>query len=141
MPLVARHADWWNCVGGARPRFDELAPLRGDARISAQYAVGLVTDERMRAKVVERTGRRMPATSWGPPLVGSPEELRAMFLAEAERGVDLMIVRFHDRAEPDTIDVFGREVIAPVQEVIGSARTDRRRDDDTNAEKETQCDH
>ncbi len=61
-----------------------------------------------------------------------------MFVAEAERGVDLMIVRFHDRAEPDTIDVFGREVIAPVEEVIGSARTDQRHGDRTNTEKETQ---
>lgn len=42
MPLVARHADWWNCVGSARERLGELAPLRGPARISAQYAVGLL---------------------------------------------------------------------------------------------------
>ncbi|CAM3212849.1 alkanesulfonate monooxygenase SsuD/methylene tetrahydromethanopterin reductase-like flavin-dependent oxidoreductase (luciferase family) [Williamsia muralis] len=116
MPLVAEHADWWNCVASARSSFDELAPLRGDAKISVQYPVGVVVDERSRAKVAERTARRMPESGWGAPLIGTPEELAATFESEADRGVELAIVRFHDRADPDTIDRFGRDVISALSE-------------------------
>lgn len=112
MPLVAEHADWWNCVASARPRFDELTPLRGAARISVQYPVGVVVEEQSRAKLVERAARRMPESGWGPALIGTSGELAATFASEAERGVELAIVRFHDRADPDTIDRFGRDVIS-----------------------------
>lgn len=112
MPLVAEHADWWNCVAAARPRFDELAPLRGTAKISVQYPVGVVVEEESRAKVAERAARRMPESGWGPTLIETPGELAATFASEAERGVELAIVRFHDRADPDTMDVFGRGVIS-----------------------------
>ncbi|MBM7368859.1 LLM class flavin-dependent oxidoreductase [Gordonia hydrophobica] len=114
MPLVAEHAQWWNCVASARSRFDELAPLRGAARISVQYPVGVVVDESSRSKVAERTARRMPESGWGEPLIGTLDELAEKFESEAERGVELAIVRFHDRADPDTLDRFGREVIAPL---------------------------
>jgi alkanesulfonate monooxygenase SsuD/methylene tetrahydromethanopterin reductase-like flavin-dependent oxidoreductase (luciferase family) len=116
MPLVAKYADWWNCVAGARPDFDEIAPMRGAAKISVQYPVGVVADERSREKVTERAARRMPESNWGPALIGTPDELVAMFTAEAERGVELMIIRFHDRADANTIDLFGREVISVLRD-------------------------
>ncbi|WP_124708194.1 LLM class flavin-dependent oxidoreductase [Gordonia insulae] len=116
MPLVAKHADWWNCVASARPRFNELAPLSGAAKISVQYPVGVVTDEATRAKVAERSARRMPESGWGPALIGTTDELTARFASEADRGVKLAIVRFHDRADPDTIDLFGRDVISALRE-------------------------
>lgn len=112
IPLVARYADWWNCVAYARSDFEEIAPMRGAAKVSVQYPVGVVVDERSREKVAERTVRRMPVSSWGPELIGTPDELVQMFTAEADRGVELMIIRFHDRADANTIDLFGREVIS-----------------------------
>ncbi len=45
MPLVAELADWWNCPGASRPQLWEVAALAGNARISAQYAGGVVTEE------------------------------------------------------------------------------------------------
>lgn len=116
MPLVAEYADWWNCVGGARDQLDDLRPLSGGARLSVQYAVGVVTEESLRAKVIERTARRLPESGWGAALVGTPAELVGMFEAEIDRGVELCIVRLHDLADPETIKIFGREVIAPIQE-------------------------
>jgi alkanesulfonate monooxygenase SsuD/methylene tetrahydromethanopterin reductase-like flavin-dependent oxidoreductase (luciferase family) len=115
MPLVAAHADWWNCVGSARDRLEELAPLRGSARISAQYAVGLVHHEEDRAQVNARIARRMPEAAWGRPLVGTPEELVEQFRAERARGVELFVVRFDDFGSPETLLRFGAEVIAPMR--------------------------
>jgi alkanesulfonate monooxygenase SsuD/methylene tetrahydromethanopterin reductase-like flavin-dependent oxidoreductase (luciferase family) len=58
----------------------------------------------------------MPESNWGPALIGTPDELVEMFAAEAERGVELMIIRFHDRADADTIELFGREVISVLRD-------------------------
>lgn len=111
MPLVAAHADWWNCIGGARDRLEELAPLRGAARISAQYAVGVVHHEEDRAAVSARVSRRMPEPAWGPALVGTPAELVELFASERARGVELAVVRFDDFGAPETLRRFGAEVI------------------------------
>ncbi|WP_024795252.1 LLM class flavin-dependent oxidoreductase [Tomitella biformata] len=112
MPLVARHADWWNCVASARDRLEELSGLRGAARISAQYAVGVARTGAERAEVAAATTRRMPESGWGQALVGTPDELVALFAAERERGVEQCIVRFHDFGTAETLELFGREVIA-----------------------------
>ncbi|MEE2034836.1 LLM class flavin-dependent oxidoreductase [Rhodococcus chondri] len=115
MPLVAQHADWWNCVGGARDRLEELATLRGAARISAQYAVGFAEDATDIPEVSAATARRMPESGWGAPLVGTAAELVEQLHAEYRRGVELAVLRFHDFADPATLERFGRDVIAPMR--------------------------
>jgi alkanesulfonate monooxygenase SsuD/methylene tetrahydromethanopterin reductase-like flavin-dependent oxidoreductase (luciferase family) len=115
MPLVAEHADWWNCVGHARPRFDELAPLRGNARISAQYPVGFAADASDVDEVAAATARRMPESGWGEPILGTADAIVEQLLAEHERGVELFVLRFHDFADPATLRRFGRDVIAPLR--------------------------
>ncbi|WP_067662991.1 LLM class flavin-dependent oxidoreductase [Nocardia miyunensis] len=117
MPLVSKHADWWNCVGSARHRLGQLAPLRGKARISAQYAVGVLESETQRAEVTAKVARRMPENSWGAPFIGTPDQLVEMFAAERARGVELFIVRFHDLGSEATLKFFGREVAAAVKGV------------------------
>ncbi|WP_040830888.1 LLM class flavin-dependent oxidoreductase [Nocardia jiangxiensis] len=122
MPLVAEHADWWNCVAGARERMDELAPLRGDARISAQYPVGLVhpgdDPEEVRAKLL----RRMPESAWGPAVVGTSKKLLAYFTGERARGVELFILRFHDHAPARTLELFAAEVATPLRRAAAAER-------------------
>lgn len=115
MPLVAKHADWWNCVGSARHRLDELAPLRGKARISAQYAVGFARTTDEVPEVAAATTRRMPKDGWGEPLVGTADMLIDQIQAERARGVELFVLRFHDFADPVTLARFGREVITPLR--------------------------
>lgn len=66
MPLAGRYAHWWNRVGSARDRLEQLAPLRGKARISAQYAVGLAPTAAACDEVAVVVARRMPASAWGP---------------------------------------------------------------------------
>ena len=110
MPLVARYADWWNCVGSARHRLEELAPLRGSARISAQYAVGLAPSTAARDDVARVVDRRMPAGAWGAPVVGTPDEVAAALLAERERGVEMFVLRFADLGTAETFSLFMQEV-------------------------------
>lgn len=115
MPLVAAHADWWNCLGSARHRLDELAPLRGSARISAQYAVALLDHEDDRADAEARMARRMPVAAWGEPMIGTADQLAKLFAAERARGVELAVVRFDDFGAPETVRRFGAEVIPASQ--------------------------
>ncbi|BAH55431.1 LLM class flavin-dependent oxidoreductase [Rhodococcus opacus] len=115
MPLVARYADWWNCVGGARNRLDELSELKGRARISAQYAVGMAADESDVEHVAALTARRMPIPAWGAALVGTTAQLVEQFQREHERGVELFVLRFHDFAAADTLRRFAGEVLEPLK--------------------------
>lgn len=115
MPLVARHADWWNCVGHARNRLEELAPLKGDARISVQYAVGFADTAADIPDVTASVARRLPESGWGAPLIGTGDALTEQIVLEHKRGVELFVLRFHDFAPPETLERFGREVIAPLR--------------------------
>ncbi|MEV0766773.1 LLM class flavin-dependent oxidoreductase [Nocardia salmonicida] len=120
MPLVAEHADWWNCVAAARERMHELAPLRGTARISAQYPVGLVHPGDEPAQVRAKLLRRMPESSWGTALIGTPGQLAEQLRVEWSRGVELFIIRFHDHAPPRTLELFAAEVAAPLRAAIAT---------------------
>ncbi|HEX5616526.1 MAG TPA: LLM class flavin-dependent oxidoreductase, partial [Acidimicrobiia bacterium] len=80
MPLVRDFADWWNCPGYALDRFDELRPLAGSARVSVQHPIGLATDDRDRAEVVETVHRRFGA--WGGVVAGTPSEVADTLAAE-----------------------------------------------------------
>ncbi|MFF4767348.1 LLM class flavin-dependent oxidoreductase [Streptomyces sp. NPDC001255] len=127
MPLVSRHADWWNCLGSARHRLDELAPLRGGARISAQYAVGLVAPGEDPGKVAAQVARRMPRESWGEPLVGTPDRLAELFCQEWERGVELFVVRLHAPRSAEAVAHFAFAVAAEVRARTGYAAAPRTR--------------
>lgn len=123
MPLVAAHADWWNCPGSARHRLPRLAPLRGGARVSAQYAVGLVAPGADRAQVESAVERRMPEQSWGRPFVGTAGELVELFHAERAEGVELFVVRLHEPRSTEAVAYFAHEVAAKVRSrAAGDAR-------------------
>src|SRR5262249_15219641 len=85
MPLVAQYADWWNCPGYALDRLDELRPLAGNARISAQHPIGLAADAASRAEAVETVNRRFG--SWGSAIAGTASDVAAGLAAEAGRCV------------------------------------------------------
>ncbi|WP_329320931.1 LLM class flavin-dependent oxidoreductase [Streptomyces sp. NBC_01262] len=115
MPLVARHADWWNCVASARERLAELAPLRGAARISAQYAVGLLGASADREAVTTWMAVHLPEAGWGTPLIGTPDELVELLRAEREKGIEMFVLRFHDYRDPGVFRRFMTEVAAHVK--------------------------
>ncbi|MDQ1519289.1 MAG: hypothetical protein QOI55_362, partial [Actinomycetota bacterium] len=73
MPLVRDHADWWNCPGYALERLDELRPLAGHARISAQHPIGLAANFADRDEVTATVKRRFG--SWGGVVAGTADEV------------------------------------------------------------------
>jgi alkanesulfonate monooxygenase SsuD/methylene tetrahydromethanopterin reductase-like flavin-dependent oxidoreductase (luciferase family) len=108
LQLVAKHADWWNCMVTNRSRFDELRDQIGNARVSTQQMVAFVADEAARETIEETARRRFPFSGL---IVGSGSELVDWFGDMRDRGVERFYVGFTDFAEPDTLAAFGRDVI------------------------------
>jgi alkanesulfonate monooxygenase SsuD/methylene tetrahydromethanopterin reductase-like flavin-dependent oxidoreductase (luciferase family) len=109
MPLVAAHADWWNCPTYAIDRLAELAPLAGSARISAQHPLGLAASSADRDEVVATAERRFGG--WGGLIAGTPDEVTAALQREVDLGVELFIFQFTDFAPAATLERFATEVM------------------------------
>lgn len=114
MPLVARHAHWWNCPSYAVAKLDELLPLAGNARVSVQHPIGLAASAADKEEVAAVAQRRF--AGWGGLITGTPDEVAAALSGEATAGVELFIVQFSDFGTPETIDLFAREVIPAVSQ-------------------------
>ncbi len=112
MPLVERFADWWNCPGYALDRLDELRPLAGTARISAQHPIGLALNAKDRDDAIALVHRRFG--SWGGIIAGTVDEVAAALAAEVDRGVEGFVCQFSDFGTPETVDLFMREVVPAV---------------------------
>ena len=112
MALVAEFADWWNVPVHQLERLETARGSAGSARLSVQLLVTLITDERSRDEVVTLSARRFGAMAQQGHLVGSPSELLPRLSALRDRGVERIYAWFTDFAAPDTLSVFGREVIA-----------------------------
>ncbi len=108
MPLVRRHADWWNCPSYAIDRLDELLPLAGAARVSTQHPVALAGNAAERDEVVALGERRFGG--WGGLVGGTPSEVVDALGREVTAGVEGFIVQLTDFGRPDTIGRFMQEV-------------------------------
>jgi alkanesulfonate monooxygenase SsuD/methylene tetrahydromethanopterin reductase-like flavin-dependent oxidoreductase (luciferase family) len=117
MPLVARHADWWNCPGYALDRLDELRPLAGAARLSTQHPIGLAAGPEDRDAVIATTQRRFG--SWGGVIAGTADEVASGLAHEAARGVEGFVLQFSDFGTPETITRFMRDVAPAVRAAAG----------------------
>jgi len=113
MPLVEQFADWWNCPGYALDRIDELRPLAGNARVSAQHPIGLAASAADRDDVIETANRRFG--SWGAVIAGTADEVAAALVADVERGVEGFVCQFSDFGTPDTVSRFMRDVVPSVR--------------------------
>ena len=109
LPLVERHADWWNCPSYAVDRLDELRPRTGAARLSIQHPVALAPSSATRDEVVAQAERRFGA--WGGLIAGTPDEVAAALWAEVDRGAELFTIPFTDFAPPATLRLFAAEVL------------------------------
>ena len=107
MELVAAYADWWNVHIGILDRLDRMRELSGDARCSVQLQVAVVPSEGQRNEVTELARRRFGTT----PIVGTAPELVDHFGALVQRGVERVYVWFCDFGPPDTLTMFGDEVL------------------------------
>jgi alkanesulfonate monooxygenase SsuD/methylene tetrahydromethanopterin reductase-like flavin-dependent oxidoreductase (luciferase family) len=109
LPLVAKHADWWNCPSYAVDRLEELRPKAGSARLSLQRPVGLAASSATRDEVVAQAERRFG--TWGGLVAGTPDEVADALRADADRGVELFTIPFTDFATPETLELFAAEVL------------------------------
>lgn len=112
MALVSEYADWWNVPMHQTDRLESARASAGTARVSIQLLVTLVTDDRTRDEVVALARRRFGGMGHQGHLVGSPTELLPRLEALRARGVERVYTWFTDFATPETLAVFGREVIA-----------------------------
>jgi alkanesulfonate monooxygenase SsuD/methylene tetrahydromethanopterin reductase-like flavin-dependent oxidoreductase (luciferase family) len=112
MPLVRDHADWWNCPGYALKRLDELRPLAGGARISAQHPIGLAGSDAEREDAAALVNRRF--RSWGGVVTGTAGEVTDALAAEVERGIEGFVCQFSDFGAPPTIERFMDGVAARI---------------------------
>jgi alkanesulfonate monooxygenase SsuD/methylene tetrahydromethanopterin reductase-like flavin-dependent oxidoreductase (luciferase family) len=108
MPLVRDHADWWNCPGYALERLDELRPLAGRARISAQHPIGLAANFADRDEVTATVKRRFG--SWGGVVAGTAVEVADALAREVARGVEGFVCQFGDFGTQGTIERFMTDV-------------------------------
>jgi alkanesulfonate monooxygenase SsuD/methylene tetrahydromethanopterin reductase-like flavin-dependent oxidoreductase (luciferase family) len=113
MPLVEEFADWWNCPGYALDRIEELRPLAGNARISAQHPIGLAATAADRDEAIATVTRRFG--SWGGVIAGTADDVAAALITDVERGVEGFVCQFADFGTPATVERFMRDVAPAVR--------------------------
>jgi len=126
LPIVARHADAWNCPTyalGELPR--KLAALRaacdrvgrdaGSLRVTEEAVLALVDRaDRVDAARAEAE-RRFPGPGWGFAAggwCGTPDMILRRIEERRALGVSGFVFFLHDRAAPDTLRLLAREVVA-----------------------------
>jgi alkanesulfonate monooxygenase SsuD/methylene tetrahydromethanopterin reductase-like flavin-dependent oxidoreductase (luciferase family) len=126
LPLVARHADVWNCPTYALPVLGaRRAQLHAECRrIGRDPATLGVTEEAVLVLVARREQvdaargaalRRFPGPGWAfetHGYCGTPDDVLRRLEERRRLGVDGVIFFLHDRGEPETIRLLAREVTA-----------------------------
>lgn len=111
LALAREHADWWNIPIHALHRLDELRDSVGEARVSMQAMVGLVTSEKERQEMTALVQRRYGGTKLTDNIVvGTAPELTEHFARLHAAGVDRFYLWFTDFAQVETLHRFN-EVI------------------------------
>jgi alkanesulfonate monooxygenase SsuD/methylene tetrahydromethanopterin reductase-like flavin-dependent oxidoreductase (luciferase family) len=125
LPLVARYADVWNCPTYALGELDrkraalvrECEAIGRDPasiRLSIEAVLVLAADDAALADARARAARRFPGTGWGLDaggFVGTPATVVARIRERVEQGFTFFVFFTHDRAAPETLELFAREVM------------------------------
>ncbi len=125
LPIVARHADVWNCPTYALDVLPaRLARLHEECgRIDRDPATLGVTEEAVLALVARRdqvdaaratAARRFPGPGWGFETCGycgTPDDVLRRLDERRQLGVGGVVFFLHDRAELETIRLLAREIV------------------------------
>jgi alkanesulfonate monooxygenase SsuD/methylene tetrahydromethanopterin reductase-like flavin-dependent oxidoreductase (luciferase family) len=112
LALVNQYADWWNVPVHALDQIDAKRDQAGDARISMQLMVALISSEEERAERTALMQRRYAGTKiLSTIVIGTAEELAEHFGRLHARGVERFYVWFTDFAPVGTLTAF-TDVIA-----------------------------
>ena len=131
LPLVARHADAWNCPTYALGAFPQkLDALRREChRINRDPATIRVTEEAVLALAGRQdqvdaaralAERRFAGPGWGfacSGYCGTPDDVIARLHIRAGLGVQDVVFFLHDRADPATLALLAREVAPAVRDL------------------------
>jgi alkanesulfonate monooxygenase SsuD/methylene tetrahydromethanopterin reductase-like flavin-dependent oxidoreductase (luciferase family) len=125
LPVVARHADVWNCPTYALGRLAERRARLDEEcrRIGRDPATLATTEEAVLAVVARREDvdgaraealRRFPGPGWGfeqDGYCGTPDDVLRRLEARRRLGVDGVVFFLHDRGRPETIELLAREIV------------------------------
>ena len=125
LPLVARHADVWNCPTYALGVLPErLAHVQAECRRIGHDPASLRTTEEAVLVLVARREdieaartaalRRFPGHGWGfetHGYCGTPDEVLRHLEARRGLGVDGVVFFLHDRGEAETIRLLADEIV------------------------------
>ncbi len=129
LPLVARHADMWNCPTYSLAEFQQKSDVlkrecekiqRDPAtlRISEEAVLVLVESSAALPAQLEFAKRRYGSAGWGLEAggyVGTPEQITEHILGKVRRGISHFAFFFHDRGSPETLELFATRVIPQVR--------------------------
>ena len=126
LPIVARHADAWNCPTYALALLPQkLAALRaacadagrdpGSLRVTEEAVLALVPRAELADAARAEALRRFPGPGWGVEAggwCGTPDMVLRRIEERRALGVSGFVFFLHDRAAPDTVRLLAREVVA-----------------------------
>lgn len=132
LPLVARHADVWNCPTYALadlPRKRALL-LAECARIGRDPATLRITEEAVLALAPMRSGieearalaeRRFGGAGWGfaaGGYCGTPDDIVARLSERARLGVDGVVFFLHDRGARETLRLLAETILPAARTIV-----------------------
>ena len=124
LPLVARHADVWNCptysLGELAHKIEVLqAECRkigrdpASLRISEEAVLALAPRKQDVEPAMETARRRFGGGGWGLEeggFVGTPDDVIRQIREKADLGVSLFVFFLADRGKRETLELFAKEV-------------------------------
>jgi F420-dependent oxidoreductase-like protein len=128
LPLVARHADMWNCPTYSLAEFqrkldilrrecDKIGRDPATLRISEEAVLAIAPSAAELPKVVELAKMRFGSEGFGLEAggyMGTPEQLIEHILKKVKQGISNFAFFFYDRGSDETLQLFS-EVIANVR--------------------------
>jgi alkanesulfonate monooxygenase SsuD/methylene tetrahydromethanopterin reductase-like flavin-dependent oxidoreductase (luciferase family) len=137
LPVVARHADVWNCptyaLADLAAKVDAVrAECRRIGRDPAMLAVSeeavlALAPTRDRVETVRALAeRRFAGPGWGLAAggyVGLPETVLARMRARVALGVRRFVFFLHDRGEPETLGLLAREIVPAARAWLSEGRS------------------
>lgn len=132
LPLVARHADMWNCptysLGEFQHKYDvlrrECDKINRDVatlRISEEAVLVIAESDAALPAALEQAKRRYGVKGWGLEAggyIGTPEQLTEHIVSKVKRGITDFGLMFHDRAATESLELFATRVIPAVKQAI-----------------------
>jgi alkanesulfonate monooxygenase SsuD/methylene tetrahydromethanopterin reductase-like flavin-dependent oxidoreductase (luciferase family) len=132
LPLVARHADVWNCPTYSLAEFQQkVAVLRRECdriqrdpatlRISEEAVLVLAESQATLPSLVDSAKRRYGTANWGLEAggyLGTPEQIAEHILKKVNSGISHFAFFFHDRGSPELLELFATRVMPLVRRGI-----------------------